>query len=132
MAVVPFNDGWAYRPPLGPFAGVGGDPVPPVEVRLPHDALRNADRSPNVPGKGAGAYYPHGAYTYLKTFAVPAEWEGRLVRLEVQGAYRRAQVFLNDELAGNRADGYARFFVDLTLYLRYGRDNVLRIEVRSG
>ena len=132
MAVIPFNDGWSYRTPLGPFAGVGGDHAAPVEVRLPHDALRDAERRPDVPGKGAGAYYPNGAYTYLKRFAVPAEWEGRLVRLEVQGAMRRAQVFLNDELAGNRADGYARFFLDLTPYLKYGQDNVLRIEVRSG
>lgn len=69
---------------------------------------------------------------YLKTFTVPEEWRGRLVRLEVQGAYRRAQVFLGDEFAGNRADGYARFFVDLTPYLRYGQDNELRLEVRSG
>ncbi|MDQ4137792.1 MAG: glycoside hydrolase family 2 protein, partial [Actinomycetota bacterium] len=101
-------------------------------VRLPHDALRDAQRRPDVPGRGAGAFYPNGAYTYLKTFPVPAEWAGRLVRLELQGAFRRAQVFLNDEFAGNRADGYARFFVDLTPYLRYGAVNTLRIEVRSG
>ncbi|WP_210509090.1 glycoside hydrolase family 2 TIM barrel-domain containing protein [Naasia sp. SYSU D00057] len=132
MTVTPFNDGWSYRRPLGPFAAADGAKVDPVEVRLPHDALRDAERRPDVPGKGAGAFHPHGAFTYLKTFTVPAEWEGRLVRLELQGAFRRAQVFLNDEFAGNRADGYARFFVDLTPYLKYGQDNELRVEVRSG
>jgi beta-galactosidase len=132
VTVIPFNDGWAYRRPLGPFAGVGGDEPAPAAVRLPHDALRDAERRPDVPGKGAGAYYPPGAFTYLKSFAVPADWEGRLVRLELQGAFRRAQVFLNDEFAGNRAEGYARFFVDLTPYLKYGQDNELRVEVRSG
>ncbi|MFC0681516.1 glycoside hydrolase family 2 TIM barrel-domain containing protein [Lysobacter korlensis] len=132
MTVTPFNDGWAYRRPLGPFVGFGGEQLAARSVRLPHDALRDAERRPDVPGKGAGAYYPHGAYTYLKRFPVPAAWEGCLVRLEVQGAFRRAQVFLNEEFAGNRADGYARFFVDLTPYLRYGEDNELRIEVRSG
>ncbi|WP_210480447.1 glycoside hydrolase family 2 TIM barrel-domain containing protein [Naasia sp. SYSU D00948] len=132
MTVLPFNDGWAYRRPLGPFAAAEAGDVVPVPVRLPHDALRDTERRPDVPGKGAGAYHPHGAFSYLKTFAVPAEWEGRLVRLELQGAFRRAQVFLNDEFAGNRADGYARFLVDLTPFLKYGEDNELRIEVRSG
>jgi beta-galactosidase len=132
MPGVPFNDGWEYRRPLGPFVRPDRADANPIPVRLPHDALRDAQRLPGAPGRGAGAFYPNGAYTYLKTFRVPTDWEGRVVRLELQGAYRRAQVFVNDELAGNRADGYARFFVDLTPYLRFGADNTLRVEVRSG
>src|SRR3712207_2097942 len=104
MPGVPFNDGWAYRPPVGPFAAADAAATQLTPVRLPHDALRDAQRRPDAPGRGAGAFYPNGAYTYLKTFPVPAEWAGRLVRLELQGAFRRAQVFLNDEFAGNRAD----------------------------
>ena len=132
MNAIPFNDGWSYRLPLGPFAAANGEGAEPTPVRLPHDALRNTVRTPDAPGKGAGAYYPQAGFTYLKAFQIPEEWRGKLVRLEIQGAYRRAQVFLNDEFAGNRADGYARFFIDLTPYLRYGQDNELRIEVRSG
>nr|WP_269328917.1 glycoside hydrolase family 2 TIM barrel-domain containing protein [Kineosporia babensis] len=116
---------------MGPFAAVG-EPAPEKPVHLPHDALRDEQRHADAPAKGAQAYYPHGAFTYLKTFVVPAEWEGQIVRLEIEGAYRRAQVFLNDEFAGNRADGYARFFVDLTPYLKFGAENVLRIETRAG
>ncbi len=74
MTATPFNTGWSYRQPLGPFAAVQDVPAPPTPVTLPHDALRDADRSPDVPGKGAWAYYPPGAYTYLKTFDAPAEW----------------------------------------------------------
>jgi len=132
MAILSFTGGWTYRRPLGPFAGVMGDNAAPTPVRLPHDALRDTERTADAPGKGAGAYYPAGAFTYLKDFDVPAEWEGRLVRLELQGAFRRAQIFLNEELAGNRADGYARFFVDLTPFLTFGAANQLRIEVRAG
>ncbi|GLY07766.1 glycoside hydrolase family 2 TIM barrel-domain containing protein [Actinoplanes sp. NBRC 101535] len=131
MPVIPFNTDWTYRRPLGPFAAAG-EPVPAKHVHLPHDALRDERRSPDAAAKGAEAYYPAGAYTYSKTFEVPAEWQGRIVRLEIEGAYRRAQIFLNDEFAGNRADGYARFFVDLTPYLKFGEQNLLRIETRSG
>jgi beta-galactosidase len=132
MTATPFNTGWSYRQPLGPFAAVQDVPAPPTPVTLPHDALRDADRSPDVPGKGAGAYYPPGAYTYLKTFDAPTEWADRAVRLEFQGAFRHAMVFVNDEFAGNRADGYARFFVDIKPYLRLGGSNEVRVEVRSG
>jgi beta-galactosidase len=127
-----FTDGWTYRTPLGPFAAAGDSSVTARPVRLPHDALRDAERSATAPAKGGAAYFPAGAYTYLKEFEVPADWAGKIVRLEVQGAYRRAMVFLNDEFAGNRADGFARFFVDLTPYLRFGTTNTVRIEVRSG
>lgn len=132
MVGVPFTDGWSYRAPLGPFAAASGEDAELTDVRLPHDALRDAPRAPDVPSRGGGAYYPTAAYTYLKTFDVPADWAGRIVRLELQGAFRHAMVFCNDELAGNRADGYARFFVDLTPYLRFGAPNTLRVEVRSG
>ncbi|WP_314505450.1 glycoside hydrolase family 2 TIM barrel-domain containing protein [uncultured Microbacterium sp.] len=114
------------------FAGLGANGDAATAVHLPHDALRDATRRPDAPGKGAGAYYPNAAYSYVKSFHAPGTWEGRLVRLEIQGAYRRAQVFINDELAGIRADGYARFFVDLTPFLRFDATNTLRIEVRSG
>ena len=132
MTATPFNTGWTYRHPLGPFAAAQGDSATPTPVTLPHDALRDADRSPDVPGKGAGAYYPPGAYTYLKTFDAPADWADRAVRLEFQGAFRHAMVFVNDEFAGNRADGYARFFVDIKPYLNLGDANEVRVEVRSG
>ena len=133
MTAKPFNTGWTYRQPLGRSPQLRAMPATPTPVTLPHDALRDADRSPDVPGKGAGAYYPPGAYTYLKTFDVPDEWAGRAVRLEFQGAFRHAMVFVNDEFAGNRADGYARFFVDLTPYLKLRRaPTTIRVEVRSG
>ncbi|WP_394525589.1 glycoside hydrolase family 2 TIM barrel-domain containing protein [Paenarthrobacter nicotinovorans] len=124
------NDGWALRRPVGPFDSLSELQLTPV--RLPHDALRDSERSASAPGRGSGAYYPNGAFTYMKSFFVPAEWEGQIVRLEIEGAFRKAQIFVNEEFAGNRADGYARFFVDLTPFLRFGEENSFRIEVRSG
>ena len=132
MARFGFDDGWGYRTPLGPFAAAQGADVEVRPVTLPHDALRDADRAPDAPGRGASAYYPPGNYTYCKTFDAPAEWAGRLVALEFSGAMRHAMVFVNDEFAGNRADGYARFFVDVTPFLRFGAANEVRVEVRTG
>ncbi|PPG09879.1 MULTISPECIES: glycoside hydrolase family 2 TIM barrel-domain containing protein [unclassified Rathayibacter] len=127
-----FNDGWEYRTPLGPFSSPNAAGAELTPVRLPHDALRDATRSANAPSGGASAYFPDGAYTYLKSFPVPDDWAGKVVQLEFQGVYRHAQVFVNDALAGNRADGYARFFVDITPFLRHGEENTTRVETRSG
>src|SRR3954470_7597761 len=131
MTRQPFNTGWSYREPVGPFAvqAAGEAPTP---VTLPHDALRDAVRAPDVPSRGAGAYYPAGAFSYLATLDVPTEWAERVVSLEFQGAYRHAMVFVNDQLAGNRANGYARFWVNIKPFLRYGEPNEVRVEVRSG
>jgi beta-galactosidase len=58
---------------------------------------------------------------------------GRQARLlEIQGAYAHATVFVNGDFAGNRASGYARFFLDLTPFLHLGQPNEVRIEMRSG
>jgi beta-galactosidase len=132
MTRMPFTDGWSFREPQGPFAAIQGAGVPPMPVRLPHDAMRDAERRADVPSKGASAYYPPVDVTYLKTFDAPDSWTDKLVSLEIQGAYAHAMVFVNDDFAGNRANGYARFFVDLTPYLHLGGANQLRIEMRSG
>jgi beta-galactosidase len=132
MARIPFDDDWSYRLPLGPFAVLEGAAAELTPVTLPHDALRDAERRADVPSKGANAYYPAGAYTYLKSFDVPVEWAEKLIFLELQGVYRHAMVFVNEEFAGNRANGYARFVLDLTPFVTAGKPNQLRIEVRSG
>lgn len=132
MTRVTFTDGWSFREPMGPFAALQGASAEPRTVRLPHDAMRDAERRADVPSKGASAYYPPVDVTYLKTFDVPQSWADKLVHLEIQGAYAHATVFVNDDFAGNRANGYARFLVDLTPYMRVGEPNQLRIEMRSG
>ena len=132
MTPIPFTDGWSFGEPQGPFAALQGASIHPTPVRLPHDAMRDAERRPDVPSKGASAYYPPVDVTYLKTFDVPESWADKLVSLEIQGAYAHAMVFVNDDFAGNRASGYARFFVDLTPYLHLGEPNEVRIEMRSG
>lgn len=124
--------GWTVSGFEGPFAAVQEGVGEPLEAVIPHDAMRDRERSAGVPVGAASAYYPPVAARYRRTLDVPLEWEDRVVHLEVQGAMRRAQVFVNDELAGHRADGYARFFVDLTPFLRLGEPNELRIETRAG
>ena len=132
MTVIPLNRGWSHRRPLGPFAAADAATAAETPAHLPHDAMRDLPRSPQATSAGAMAYYPDAAVAYLRRLDVPGDWAGRIIHLEIEGAQRRSQVFVNDELVGNRQNGYARYLVELGPYLRYGATNELRIEVRTG
>ena len=60
-----------------------------------------------------------------------AELRGSRILLEFDGVYRDAAVFVNGNLAGQRAFGYSRFFVQIDPYLHFGADNEIRVECRT-
>ena len=126
-----FNDGWIVRKPMGPFAAVMGGPEEVREVTLPHDSLRDATRTPDAPSGSASAYYPSGAWTYVKTFDAPAEWAGKRVALQFDGVASNALVYINESLVAQRPYTYARFIADLTAFLKPGESNQIRVEVRA-
>jgi hypothetical protein len=127
----PLNDGWTVREPQGPFAGLQGGGPEPTAVRLPHDAMRDMERSPDAPSGAGSGYWPSAAWAYLRTLPLPAEWEGGRVALEIDGAYRDALVYANGALVTSCPGGYVRFWAEIGPYLHYGADNQIRIEVRT-
>jgi beta-galactosidase len=48
-----------YRAPISPFAPAEGGATALIPVTLPHDELRDAERTLDTPS--SGAYYPRGA-----------------------------------------------------------------------
>jgi hypothetical protein len=128
---IDFNDGWLVRLPTGPFAAFNDGPPKVTEVTLPHDALREQTRTPDAPAGTASGYHPSAAFTYEKTWDVPADWAGKWVALQFDGVASNALVYLNGVLVGQRPYTYARFAVDLTALLKPGQSNHLRVEVRS-
>ena len=102
-----------------------------VDVTLPHDAMRDMDRTADAPAGAGSGYSPSAAWTYLKTFDVPASWLGSWIALEIDGAAARSLVYINGNKVASRPNAYARFFVELGPYLNYGGSNEIRIEVRT-
>ncbi len=130
MTATIFNDNWTVKPKTSIFAQIGNAADAGKVVRLPHDALISEARDASASGKTA--YFPSAAnFEYTKTFMVPEEWRDQTVRLEFQGAYRDAMVYLNDEYIGQRPYGYSIFEVILDNHLRYGAENTVRVEVRA-
>jgi len=122
-----FNDGWQVRPRANMFAELmGSGSEPPVGVTLPHDAMIDGTRSPD--GNHALGYFAEGDWEYEKHFTAPEEWRGKRVMLEFEAVYRTAVVWVNGTMAGHRPFGYSNFTVSLGEHLRYGEDNVVRVE----
>jgi beta-galactosidase len=115
-----FNAGWTVR-------REGAEPDAAVAVRLPHDAMFFEHRDPSTPNGQHTGYYPGGVYRYAKTFMAPPEWAEQVVALEFEGVYQRSSVYLNGELIGGHASGYAGFQVRLDPGLRLGRQNTVEV-----
>ncbi|QFU92549.1 glycoside hydrolase family 2 TIM barrel-domain containing protein [Amycolatopsis sp. YIM 10] len=119
-----------FRAKQNEFAELGRS-VPAEEVTLPHDAVIGRSRDAELDGGAATAFFPGGTWEYTKKFFVPEDYAGKRVRLEFEGVYRSALVYLNDDLAGRWASGYTGFSVVANDFLRYGVENVVRVEARA-
>ncbi|KQW05583.1 glycoside hydrolase [Leifsonia sp. Root4] len=127
-----FNTGWRFRTKVTAFMELGGSSASEfTEVVLPHDALLEQPRSADVTRGETNGHFPSGAFEYVRTFSASEELRGNRVLLEFDGVYRDAAVFVNGNLAGQRAFGYSRFFVQIDPYLNFGGDNEIRVESRT-
>lgn len=131
MSITSFNDSWTVRPKVSPYAQLQGAPTPGEPVTLPHDAIIGQARTATGPVGGRNGYFPGGVFEYSKTFDAPEHYRTKVVRLELQGVYRDAMVFVNGTFAAQRPSGYATFVVDLDPFLRYGEQNTIRVDARA-
>ncbi len=116
MKKIDFNKGWEY------FMGDKAD-----AVRLPHDAMLLAERTPDSPGGQALAHFTGGVYKYQKCFTAPAEWKDQSMILEFEGVYRNASVVLNGHELARHCYGYTPFYVDISSALKCGGENILTV-----
>ena len=130
MKTVKWNDGWKFWSDGDAFALVWNVPEIAREVTLPRDAMIEKPAYAASPNKGNTGYRDGGNYTYVKTLTVPEEAVGGKYILKFDGAYCRALVYVNEQLAGQEAYGYSTFYVDLTPWLRAG-DNEIRVQVKN-
>ncbi|GAA1650096.1 glycoside hydrolase family 2 TIM barrel-domain containing protein [Actinoplanes couchii] len=120
--------GWTVAPRVNVFEQVR-DPAVHVPVTLPHDAMIGMDRDPGADGRTG--YFPGAlAVEYTRTLHAAPDWAGGTVALRFDGVYRNAMVFVDDQFVAQNKGGYTPFTVELGPHLRYGQDNVIRVEAR--
>ena len=97
------------------FGAQGGSGTP---VSLPDDYIISKARDPKAEGGSSTGFFPGGRATYDKTFDLPADWAGKTVLLDIDGAYMNAEVTCNGDLLALHPYGYTPFTVDLSPVLR--------------
>ncbi len=122
-----FNQGWRFHYGEEKDADfMGWDDNAWQCVTLPHDW------APSFPfdrkhSSGTG-YLPGGTGWYRKHFTLTAEEAGMFTRLDFEGVYKHARVWVNSYIASEHAYGYTSFSVDITPFIREG-ENVIAVRV---
>lgn len=96
-------------------------------INLPHDAMLEETRQPDLPKGSGSGYYPGGKYWYEKTVCPDKSWLDKTVILEFEGVYMNASILLNGEEVGSWIYGYTNFYVDLTGKLKVCQENTITV-----
>ena len=67
---------------------------------------------------------------YRKHFNVPAQWSGKRVSIEFEGAFQEAEVFVNGKPVGHHMGGYTGFSFDITDAVK-GGDNLVAVRLNN-
>ncbi|MEO6732379.1 MAG: beta-galactosidase GalB [Ferruginibacter sp.] len=102
------------------------------QVNLPHDwAIKGpfyvGDNA--LVGGGMGRLPSQGVAWYRRKLNITAADKGKLIYLDIDGAMSYAMVWLNGNLVGGWPYGYNSFRLDLTPFIKQGRDNQLSVRL---
>ncbi len=129
--VIDFNKGWRFR--LGDAASWKEKTLNDASWRLldlPHDWSIEGRFDTSYPAGNAGGALPGGTGWYRKTFTLENGTSANNVRIEFDGVYRDAEVWINGHYLGKWPYGYTSFSYDLTPYIKPGKQkNTLAVRV---
>ena len=123
-----FSENWKFN--LGDASGAEAptfDDSSWKHVDVPHDYSIDQDYTKS--GEGESAYKPGGVGWYRKAFQVGEELSGKRVRIDFDGVYMDATVYVNGQELGSHPYGYTPFSFDVTPYLKVGEQNVVAVRV---
>ncbi len=95
-----------------------------TSIDLPHDYAIGQTRSAECNGSASNGFFPDENGRYVKYLDLNA---GKHYILDIDGAYMRTQVFMNENYIAWHPHGYTPFLVDLSPYVLTGSSNKLVI-----
>ncbi|HOG06429.1 MAG TPA: glycoside hydrolase family 2 TIM barrel-domain containing protein, partial [Paludibacter sp.] len=96
-------------------------------VTLPHDWSVKGVLSPG--NASCTGYLPGGIAWYRKNIHIPASKANEKVYIYFEGVYNRSKVYVNEQLVGERPNGYISFAYDITNLVKFGEDNLIAVRV---
>ncbi len=124
-----FNSGWLFE--KGDQEGadqISFDDVDWRKVDLPHDWAIEGPFDVKYNARAGGLPF-HGTGWYRKHFTIPANEEGKRVRIHFDGAMSLAKVWVNGTYVGERPYGYSGFGFDVTELVKAGEENVIAVRL---
>ena len=80
---------------------------------------------------GVNTWRYHGVSWFWKSFEIPSSWLGKKIRLKFEKTRLRAEVYINEELAGYDIIAETPWEVDVAKYVKYGESNRLAIRITN-
>ena len=129
MRTIPIHRDWTFGKGQFGAGELTAHPEAFCTVQLPHDYMIEEDVRPDAPAGPAGGYYTAGVAHYTKLLHIPGEWEGEQVGLSFDGAMMNATISVNGCKAALQHYGYAPFYVDVTPFVYFGRENRITVSL---
>lgn len=123
-----FDSNWKfYLGDAGEAQGKEFDDSKWDSISIPHDYSIIQDYTTAMDAESG--YLPGGTGWYRKHFVVGKEMEGKELRLDFDGVYMNATVYVNGEKLGTHPYGYTPFSFDITDKVKVGEENVVAVKV---
>lgn len=123
-----FDSNWKfYLGDAGAAEGKEFDDSKWESISIPHDYSITQDYTTALDAESG--YLPGGTGWYRKHFVVGKEMEGKELRLDFDGVYMNATVYVNGEKLGAHPYGYTPFSFDITDKVKVGEENVVAVKV---
>ena len=123
-----FDSNWKfYLGDAGAAEGKEFDDSKWESISIPHDYSITQEFTTKMDAESG--YLPGGTGWYRKHFVVGKEMEGKELRLDFDGVYMNATVYVNGEKLGTHPYGYTPFSFDITDKVKIGEENVVAVKV---
>ncbi|CUX25155.1 glycoside hydrolase family 2 TIM barrel-domain containing protein [Clostridium sp. C105KSO13] len=127
------NETWSFEVgDGGSLSRVTGEHTTLKTVNLPHDASIEMERNPEEPNGPGNGFFHEDNYIYKKSVFFDESEKEKDIFIEFEGVYCNAFVYVNEAYAGKCPYGYTDFFLNITNYIRFGAENVIKVLVRNG
>ncbi len=123
------NENWLYWDKSDSFALIWNVPENAEKISIPHDPMASlVPDSNSINGNNTG-YVDGDVYNYVKILKITDD--SKQYKIQFDGIYRNAMIYMNGQYVGQNKFGYNSFKVDITNYLHFDCENELRVIVKN-
>lgn len=131
MKTLLLDEKWTFRRGLLDSLGII-DSYKGETVNLPHDGMIGLPVDKNAQAVTDSGYFPGDVCNYTKSVFIPKEWENQDIGLKFDGAMMHASIDINGAKVGEHHYGYSPFYLDISDYVSFGKENRITVNLNTG